>query len=110
MTADPDPVWQMGPLPDPGPALTADEAAEWAEYDDYVDRMQGTVLDGRVETETDWRGRLPGRKRGCSGGARRPNRRRRLASGRPRTRKRRPSREPGAESTPRPRALQNHGQ
>jgi hypothetical protein len=52
MTADP--VWHMGPLPGPGPALTTEEAAALATYDGYVHSMQMADIDGRVESEPNW--------------------------------------------------------
>lgn len=51
---DPYPVWHMGPLPDPGPALTAEEEADLAAYDDYVHSMQGRDIDQRAESDSNW--------------------------------------------------------
>jgi hypothetical protein len=52
---DPDPVWRMGrPLPDPGPALTAEQEEDLAAYDDYVHSMQGRDIDQRAESDPNW--------------------------------------------------------
>jgi hypothetical protein len=53
--SDPDPVWRLGPLaPDPGPALTAEEAAEFAAYDNHLHSMQMGGIDGRAESDPNW--------------------------------------------------------